>query len=59
MRRKDRIDSILNKLEEIWLEFPDLRLGQFLLNVSRDPELYYIEDDELIKKLESFYCKEG
>lgn len=55
MRRKDRIDSILNNLEEIWLEFPDLRLGQLLLNVSRDPELYYLEDEELIKKLEEFY----
>ena len=55
MRRKDKIDSIVNKLEEIWLDFPDLRLGQLLLNVSKDPELYYLEDEDLIGKLEAFY----
>ena len=55
MRRKDRIDSIINRLEDIWLEFPDLRLGQLLLNVSKDPELYYLEDETLIEKLEGFY----
>lgn len=55
MRRKDRIDSILYRLENIWLEFPDLRLGQLLLNVSKDPELYYLEDEKLIDKLEEFY----
>ena len=58
MRKKDRIDSIVTKLEEIWVQFPDLRLGQLLLNVSKDPELYYLEDEELIEKLEKFYCKE-
>jgi hypothetical protein len=55
MKRKDRIDSILYRLENIWLEFPDLRLGQLLLNVSKDPELYYLEDEKLIDKLEEFY----
>ena len=55
MRRKDKIDSIVNKLEEIWLDFLDLRLGQLLLNVSKDPELYYLEDEDLIGKLEAFY----
>lgn len=58
MRNKDRIDIIINRLENIWLEFPDLRLGQLLLNVSNDPELYYLEDEELIKRLELFY-KDG
>lgn len=55
MRLKYRIDATLNELQEIWSEFPDLRLGQLLLNAIKDPELYYIEDDELILKLKEFY----
>ena len=57
MRNKYRIDAILNELQGIWMEVPDMRLGQLLLNVVNDPELYYIEDEELIAKLKEFYRK--
>ena len=57
MRNKYRIDAILNELQGIWMEVPDMRLGQLLLNVLKDPELYYIEDEELIAKLKEFYRK--
>ena len=40
------------------MEVPDIRLGQLLLNVLKDPELYYIEDEELIAKLKEFYKNE-
>lgn len=56
MRDVNRIDYILEKLGNIWKKFPDLRLGQLLLNVARDPELYYIEDKELIDKLRMVYA---
>ena len=56
MRDPERIDGILNELGEIWKCYPDLRLGQLLLNVARDPMLYYIEDDELMVRLEECYC---
>lgn len=56
MRDPERIDGILNELGEIWKGYPDLRLGQLLLNVARDPMLYYIEDDELMARLERCYC---
>ena len=55
MRNKYRIDAILNELQDIWMEVPDLRLGQLLLNVVKDPELYYIEDEKLIEKLKENY----
>ena len=58
MRSKYRIDITLNELQNIWLEFPDLRLGQLLLNAVSDPELYYLEDEELIVKLQEFYKNE-
>ena len=56
MRSVDRIPNILDRLGKIWEKYPDLRLGQLLLNCFSDPVLYYyIEDDKLIESLESYY----
>lgn len=55
MRDINRIDSILKELGEIWKEYPDLRLGQLILNTIKDPQLYYIEDEDLIIRLKKFY----
>jgi len=55
MRDPERIPKILSELEEIWSKFPDLRLGQLLLNLFNDPQLYYIEDEKLVEALESYY----
>ena len=55
MRDINRIDLILDRLKTLWKKYPDLRLGQLILNVLRDPVLYYVEDVELIETLEKFY----
>lgn len=55
MRKEERIDPVLERLGKVWKQYPDLRLGQLILNVARDPMLYYLEDEELIKTLEEFY----
>ena len=57
MRDPKRIPDILNQLKAIWSSFPDLRLGQLLMNVDDDPRLYYIEDGELIKVLRNHYSE--
>lgn len=57
MRNINRIDSILEKLGNIWKEYPDLRLGQLICNIIKDPALYYIEDEQLIELLEKEYTK--
>lgn len=61
MREEERIDLVLERLAKIWKQYPDLRLGQLILNVVRDPLLYYLEDEDLINRLEEFYGlpKEG
>lgn len=56
MRDPKRIDHILNRLKQVWETHPDLRLGQLILNVVEDPTLYYIEDDDLIDRLEQTYA---
>lgn len=55
MRDIKRIPKILKRLEKLWKEHPDLRLGQLILNVHRDPCLYYMEDDQLMINLEKNY----
>jgi len=53
-RDPDRIDEVLEEVEEYWKEHPDLRLGQIIVNIAErnvvDP--FYIEDDELKSALE-------
>jgi uncharacterized protein YihD (DUF1040 family) len=59
MREKDRINRILNNIEELWIANPDLRLMQLLMNVlelNQDP--YYVEDDILEKKLKEYSNRE-
>lgn len=55
MRDINRIDRILKEIGTIWKQYPDLRLGQLILNVINDPALYYIEDDELVELLKQTY----
>ena len=51
MRDPKRIPNILHEIGRAWEAFPDLRLGQLLLNAIPDPALYYIEDEELVHRL--------
>ena len=57
MRDPRRIRPTLDKIEEIWKENPDLRLGQLLCNAVPESIIYYIEDDTLIEALEKYYKK--
>ena len=57
MRDPKRIPKILNELKEIWSSFPDLRLGQLLLNVLENQAFYYIEDEAIIKILRHHYSE--
>lgn len=54
MRDIKRINSIIERLEKVWLENPDFRLGQLIMVNIRtgviNPKLFYIEDEEFFKK---------
>lgn len=49
MRDPARIDRILSLVMDVWLENPDYRLGQLLINAMRPaeahPEIFHFEDD--------------
>ncbi len=55
MRNPLRICKVVDRLEEVWAQYPDLRLGQLILNLQRDYNIYNMEDEELIEKIEKFY----
>lgn len=50
--------EIINRLLVVWISLPDLRLGQLIANANltknEDKDIFYIEDFELIEKMESF-----
>ncbi len=55
-RDPKRIRKILKEVGDIWETHTDLRLGQLLLNaMTNGKDLYYVEDDELIKMLKHLY----
>ena len=54
MRDPNRIDRMLKQLAEAWLTFPDMRLGQLILNVTRSEDtssLWDLEDDQIEHRL--------
>lgn len=58
MRDPKRITPICNRLAAAWSAAPDLRLGQLIVNAvytaSSNSDPFYIEDDALVKAIESF-----
>lgn len=54
MRDPDRIPVILGQLEQLWERYPDLRLGQLILNAFRD-DFYGVEDEDLIRRMFDCY----
>ena len=55
MRDQKRIPAILDLLGQIWMESPDLRLGQILVNATgHTGDMFYYEDDKLIEGLTAF-----
>lgn len=51
MRDPKRIEEVLQQVRTYWCQNPDLRLGQILTILSRNTDVFYLEDDELIKRL--------
>ena len=55
MRDKNRIRPFLNKIAEEWEKYPDLRFGQFVMDVIPDQDkLWNCEENEFLKRLDVF-----
>ena len=52
MRDINRIDEMLTNLRTLWMNYPDMRLGQLLENfVFSTDTMFYQEDDVTNEKL--------
>ena len=55
MRDPDRIEPMLDLLREVWMQAPDLRLGQIVVNAVRPgepvPAVFYMDDDKMAEGL--------
>ncbi len=58
MRNPERIPEILELIRQIWVRYPDLRLGQLILNACNDDRMYHMEDDNLVAELKRIYLLE-
>lgn len=56
MRDPERIDAVLAAIREVWVQHPDMRLGQIIASATRKcepcPTVFYVEDAELVKKIQ-------
>lgn len=50
-RNPDRIDNVVSLLQQYWKKNPELRLGQILSNLACCVDLYFVEDDIIMKSL--------
>lgn len=57
MRDPNRIKPFCTELAELWSNWPDLRFGQIMSNISRyvhfehGKDIFYMEDKELMEVL--------
>lgn len=47
MRDPKRMPTILGLLGQVWLIYPDWRLGQVVFNATGVYDCFHVEDDEL------------
>ncbi len=58
MRDPKRIQEFCNRLAEIWtVECPDWRFGQLVCNVLDGCDIFYLEEDKMLKKFADYFEK--
>jgi hypothetical protein len=59
-RDPERIPGILAELEKTWNRYPDLRLGQLIMDiVPNDSTRFNIEDDKMLDAIRAFDRSKG
>jgi len=53
-KREETKKELISTILAIWKKYPDLRFMQMLINVLPSGENYYIEDTEVLLRLQNF-----
>ena len=53
-RDPNRIKPIIEKLEEVWMLYPDIRLGQLIVICAQAGDIFGIEDDKMLEGIEKY-----
>lgn len=64
MRDPERIKPVLDALRALWLEFPDYRFGQLVMNLSRNEagiiqDPWEWEEETWLRKIAEYRIKHG
>lgn len=52
-------EVIMRRLLAVWKCMPELRLGQLIMNATNNPDIFYVEDFDLLKCVEDFAARFG
>ena len=56
-RNPNRIRPMLEKLEEAWSLYPDMRLGQLIAVCAGRDSVFGIEDDKMLERIQGYIDK--
>jgi len=51
MREQERIKRICEKLEQVWIKYPDMRLGQLIENFVCIPQKLWQQEDNITEEI--------
>ena len=57
MRNPKRIRPFLEELATLWEKYPDLRFGQLYQMITDGKDLFYLEDNVWLEKIQELKAK--
>ena len=54
-REISRIEPMLDEFRKLWEKYPYLRFGQLVCNIVPEIQLFYVEDDIMLERIQDFF----
>ena len=59
MRNPNRLNNFYDELKRIHMTYvPDWRFGQMLVNVFGTTDIFYYEEDDVLRKVKEYFVEE-